>query len=110
MLSGEMLPPLENPGHSWNMFTVLLPLRDMKISRAGLIKAMHAAGIGIGISYEAVHLTSLFRGKGYKEGMFPVSERIARETITLPLFPSMTTDDVERACAALKKALRESGI
>ena len=109
MLSGEMLPPRENPGHSWNMFTVLLPLGNMKISRAGFIKSMHAAGIGIGISYEAVHLTNLFRGKGYNEGMFPVSERIAHETITLPLFPSMTSADVERACAALKKVLRESG-
>ena len=109
MLSDDMLPPRDNVGHSWNMFTLLLPLRQMKISRAAFIASMHAAGIGIGISYEAVHLTSLFRGKGYKEGIFPVSERIARETISLPMFPAMAMSDVERTCETLRKLMRSDG-
>jgi dTDP-4-amino-4,6-dideoxygalactose transaminase len=105
LLSEERLPPYTNPGHSWNMFTVLLPLDAMKISRASLIAAMQANGIGVGISYEAVHLTSLFRNKGYKEGQFPVSERIARETISLPMFPTMTLSDVERTCETFRKLI-----
>lgn len=108
LLSEEMLPPRHNPGHSWNMFTVLLPLNAMKISRAEFISAMQNEGIGIGISYEAVHLTTLFRRKGFKEGMFPVSERIAQETVTLPLNPSMTSADVERVSFALKKVIRNN--
>ncbi len=110
MLNDDMLPPRDNLGHSWNMFTLLLPLRQMKISRAEFIASMHAAGIGIGVSYEAVHLTRLFRRKGYTEGMFPVSERIAWETISLPLFPAMTRVDVERTCATLRKLMRADGI
>jgi dTDP-4-amino-4,6-dideoxygalactose transaminase len=109
MLSDDMLPQRDNPGHSWNMFTLLLPLSEMKISRAEFIASMHAAGIGNGISYEAVHLTSLFRRKGYKEGMFPVSERIARETISLPMFPTMALPDVERTCESLRKLMRSNG-
>ena len=108
LLSAEMLPPQNNLGHSWNMFTVLLPLAAMKISRAKFIKAMESHGIGIGISYEAVHLTSLFRGKGYREGMFPVSERIANETVTLPLFPAMKLTDVERVCETLRHVIRSN--
>ena len=106
LLSEEMLPPRDNLGHSWNMFTVLLPLNAMKISRASLIAAMQTNGIGVGISYEAVHLTSLFRDKGYKEGQFPISERIARETISLPMFPAMMLADVERSCESLRKLIR----
>ena len=106
MLSEDMLPPRANTGHSWNMFTVLLPLDAMKISRASLIAAMQARGIGVGISYEAVHLTSLSRNKGYKEGQFPVSERIARETISLPMFAAMTLSDVERTCESLRRFIR----
>jgi dTDP-4-amino-4,6-dideoxygalactose transaminase len=85
-------------GHSWNMFTVLLPLDQLKTTRKQFIEAMHARGIGIGISYEALHLSTLCRRFGYHPGEFPNAERIARETVTLPLFPAMTTTDVERVC------------
>ena len=91
----------EEEGHSWNMFCVLLPLERLDITRKQFIDAMHARGIGIGISYEALHLTTLCRGFGYREGDFPNAERIARETVTLPLFPSMTAGDVDRVCEAV---------
>jgi dTDP-4-amino-4,6-dideoxygalactose transaminase len=106
LLTPERLPPRDNPGHAWNMFTVLLPLEAMAISRRQFIDAMHAEGIGIGVSYEAIHLSTLFRAKGFREGQFPVSERIARETVTLPLFPEMTEGDVERVCAAVRRTIR----
>ena len=57
---------------------------------------MQKEGIGIGISYEAIHLSSYFRAKGFAEGRFPVSERIARETVTLPLHPEMRETDVHK--------------
>jgi dTDP-4-amino-4,6-dideoxygalactose transaminase len=38
--------------------------------------------------------------------MFPVSERIARETVTLPLFPEMRGTDVERVCESMKRVMR----
>jgi hypothetical protein len=106
LLTPDRLPPRDNPGHSWNMFTLLLPLAETGVARKAFIDAMHAQGIGIGISYEAIHLTSLFRAKGFREGRFPVSERIGRETVTLPLFPEMTEGDVERVCTAARRVLR----
>jgi dTDP-4-amino-4,6-dideoxygalactose transaminase len=106
LLTPERLPLRRNPGHSWNMFTVLLPLAETGITRRQFVDAMQQAGIGIGISYEAIHLTSVFRAKGFHEGQFPVSERIARETVTLPLFPGMRESDVERVCEATRRALR----
>jgi len=106
LLTPERLPPRANPGHSWNMFTVLLPLADMAMDRKAFMDAMHAEGIGIGLSYEAVHLTTLFRAKGWREGQFPVAERIGRETVTLPLFPEMTESDVARVAQAVRRLLR----
>jgi len=96
-----MLPIKGDEGHSWNMFAPLLPLDRMKSSRADLMKAMQQRGIGTGISYEAVHLTTAYRALGYQEGDFPHSERIARETLTLPLFPMMGLEDLDRVCDAL---------
>ena len=106
LLAPERLPPRDNPGHSWNMFTVLLPLEAAGRTRKAFIDAMAQEGIGIGVSYEAIHLTTLFRRKGLREGRFPVSERIARETVTLPLFPEMRESDVERVCEAMGRTLR----
>jgi len=104
-----MLPahahPGEEEGHSWNMFCVLLPLGQLDITRKQFIDAMHSRGIGIGISYEALHLTTLCRGFGYREGNFPNAERIARETVTLPLFAAMNANDVDRVCKAVAEVL-----
>ncbi|HEX3099063.1 MAG TPA: DegT/DnrJ/EryC1/StrS aminotransferase family protein [Usitatibacter sp.] len=106
LLTPERLPPRDNPGHSWNMFTALLPLAALGRTRKSFIDAMAQDGIGIGISYEAIHLTTLFRKKGFHEGQFPVSERISRETVTLPLYPEMRDSDVERVCESLARVLR----
>ena len=106
LLTPERLPPRDNPGHSWNMFTVLLPLAAVGLTRKQFIDAMNREGIGIGISYEAVHLSSYFRAKGFREGQFPNAERIARETVTLPLFPALGESEVERVCASMARVLR----
>jgi dTDP-4-amino-4,6-dideoxygalactose transaminase len=106
LFTPERLPPRRNPGHSWNMFTALLPLEAARTTRKQFIDAMHKEGIGIGVSYEAIHLTSYFRGKGFREGQFPNSERIARETVTLPLYAEMRETDVERVCESLARVLR----
>jgi hypothetical protein len=107
-----LLPARGAPGeeryHSWNMFCVLLPLDNMSISRRRFIDAMNARGIGVGISYEALHLTTLGRRMGFVEGMFPNAERIARQTVSLPLFPGMTEADVVRVCAAVAEILMRS--
>ena len=97
--------PGEPEGHSWNMFCVLLPLQRMKMSRKEFIDAMHIRGVGIGVSYEAMHLTTLFRAEGHREGEFPNAERIARETVTLPLHAAMTEADVDRVCDTLDELL-----
>ena len=96
-----VLPPRPegDDGQSWNMWSVLLPLDRLTCTRKAFRDALDARGIGSGVSYEALHLTTLGRRFGYREGDFPVAERIARETVTLPLHPSLTAADVDRVCA-----------
>ncbi len=98
-------PAGEEGGHSWNMFAVLLPLARLTITRKQFMEAMQSRGIGTGISYEALHLTTLCRKLGYREGDFPHAERIGRETLTLPLFAAMNHADVDRVCEAVADVL-----
>jgi dTDP-4-amino-4,6-dideoxygalactose transaminase len=97
--------PAEGDGQSWNMWSVLLPLDHITLSRRAFRDAMEALGIGTGVSYEALHLSTLGRSFGYQEGDFPVTERIARETVTLPLHAGLTVADVDRVCAAVAAIL-----
>ena len=68
-------------------------------SRQDVIESFRRAGIMLGIHYPAMHLFGLYRRYGYGPGDFPIAERIGEQTLTLPLFPGMTTEDVDRVCA-----------
>ena len=87
---------------NWHMFQVLLPVGA---DRGKFIAAMKQRGIGIGVHYPALHLFSLYRAMGFKEGDFPNAEDIGRRTVTLPLFPAMQDSDVDRVCIALVEVL-----
>jgi len=101
--------PAGDDGHSWNMFNVLLPLSDLKIDRSGFRTAMEARGIGTGVSYEALHLCTLGRRLGGREGQHPNAERIARETVTLPLHTRLGEADIDRVCEAADAIIAAAG-
>jgi len=105
--TGCVLPPkpVDGDGATWNMFCVLLPLDRMTVERAAFRDLMQREGIATGLSYEALHLCTLGRRYGGREGQFPNAERIARETVTLPLFVDMRDEDVDRVCAAVGRIL-----
>ena len=97
-----VLPPRpnEDDGQSWNMFSVLLTLADVTLDRKAFRDALAAEGIMTGVSYEALHLSTLGRRFGYHRGDLPNTERISDSTVTLPLHAAMTDADVDRVCAA----------
>jgi dTDP-4-amino-4,6-dideoxygalactose transaminase len=100
------LPERGDVGHSWHVFTPLLPLEQLSITRLGFIEAMKERGIGVGVHYPAIHTFSTYRALGYREGQFPNAERVGRETVTLPLFAGMELADVERVVKAANEILR----
>jgi hypothetical protein len=102
---GLELPPADFANSNWHMFQPLLPPGT---DRGAFIAAMKAQGIGVGVHYPALHLFSLYRNIGFKDGDFPIAEDIGRRTVTLPLFPAMADADVDRVCSALTEALKKS--
>lgn len=100
------LPERGDAGHSWHVFTPLLPLDEVRMTRAQFMEAMKGEGIAVGVHYPAIHLFTSYRAMGYREGQFPNAERIGRQTVTLPLFPAMQLEDVDRVVASVTKVLR----
>ena len=104
---GLGLPPRDFTTTNWHMFQVVLPEERLTLRRAEVMAKLHAAGIGTGVHYPAIHLFALYRRLGWKEGDCPLAEDICRRILTLPLFPTMTRADCIRVVDALTGILRE---
>ncbi|TAL52356.1 DegT/DnrJ/EryC1/StrS aminotransferase family protein [Pandoraea sp.] len=98
---GVQLPPADFANTNWHMFQIMLPLERLTLDRAGFMTQLKERGIGSGVHYPAIHLFKLYRGLGFRDGMFPNAERAGRAILTLPLFPAMSDADVERVCLAV---------
>jgi dTDP-4-amino-4,6-dideoxygalactose transaminase len=100
--TGAQLPPQDFASSNWHMFQIVLP---QGIVRADFMAQMKERNIGCGVHYPPIHLFQLYRERGFREGMFPVAEQVGRSIVTLPLFPAMSTQDVERVCTAVREIL-----
>lgn len=101
--SGAQLPLPAFGSSNWHLFQLVLPER---VERAEFMRRMmDEYKIFLGYHYRAVHLFSLYRARGFTDGMFPIAERIGRQNVTLPMFNAMSLADVERTVAAVKAIL-----
>lgn len=71
-------------------------------NRDELIKDLGAAGIGTGIHYPVpLHQQKAYAHLGYKKGDFPVTDRIAPEIVSLPMFPGLSAEQQKHVVEAV---------
>lgn len=102
------LPAPDEPDtkHARHLYTVLLDLDRVTIDRYGFIDALREENIGTGVHFEALHLQPWYRERhGWRAGSLPHAEAIAQRTVSLPLSPRLTDDDVEDVIAAVGRVL-----
>jgi perosamine synthetase len=88
---------------SWFVYPVQLPVgADLN----EVITALEGAGIQSKAYLPCVHLMPHYRERfGFREGQFPVAERVSERSLALPFFGTMTEEQVERVCRSLGAAL-----
>jgi dTDP-4-amino-4,6-dideoxygalactose transaminase len=92
-----VLPPVPAGSEPvWHLFVV-------RTADPGALAAhLQERGIGTGRHYpEPIHLTDAYRHLGHAVGAFPVSERIAKACLSLPIFPGVTDEQLDRVCSAV---------
>ena len=91
--------------HAYVRFQVRVPDRD--VLRAHL----NERGIKTKVHYPTpIHLDRVYRERyGDHEGAHPVTERLARESLSLPIYPQMSEDDVEYVVETIEAFYRRSG-
>ena len=75
--------------------------------RDELMQYLNAEGFAVRVYYPLpLHLQPCFKYLGYEAGDFPVSERLSREVLALPVFPGLKADEQESLVAAMRKFFR----
>ena len=75
-----------------------------------LFEGMRAAQIGVQLHYWPIPLQPHYRRLGFQPGDFPLAERYANTSFSLPLFPGMTDADQDRVLACLDALLKQQGL
>jgi len=106
LLSGAVQTPAPSPPgeeHVYHLYVIRCPQRD------ALQTYLREQGIGCDIHYpQPTHLQPIYRHLGYREGDFPVSERLAREVLSLPLYPELTRAEVEQVARAVRSFVEKT--
>ena len=102
-----LLPPQPPWGevHSWHLYVVRLG-DAAPIARDAFIEKLFAAGIGCSVHYIPLHLQPYWRERyALSAAQFPHSQRAFERCVSLPIYPRMTQQDVQRVAAAARAAL-----
>jgi dTDP-4-amino-4,6-dideoxygalactose transaminase len=102
LLSGlDLKTPVERRGHVYHLYVIECDDRD------GLAESLDAEGISTGVHYPLpLHLQpALSHLPGTGEGRFPVTERLTKRILSLPVFPEMTEEQQDRVVAGIRSFL-----
>ena len=100
----EVIRPTVMPHneHVFHIYAIRVPRRDQILQR------MTARGVNCAIHYPVpIHLQEAYRFLGHGVGSYPVAERCAQELLSLPMYPELRPEQIERVVIALKECLAE---
>ncbi|TEU12249.1 MAG: DegT/DnrJ/EryC1/StrS family aminotransferase [Anaerolineales bacterium] len=98
----DVVTPVVRPGvtHVYHQYTIRVPRRDE------LHQFLKDRGIGTMIYYPLpLHLQKLYHDLGYAEGSLPVSEEAGRKVLSLPMYPELTEEQIQRVVEAIAEFL-----
>ncbi len=98
------IPQVTTPGempyakHVYHLYVIRVPKREE------LQKHLDSKGIATGLHYPIpLHMQTAFAHLGYKEGDFPVTEKGAKEILSLPMYPELTEEQIIYVSQAIRE-------
>lgn len=92
LVDSGLVTPVENidSTHVYHVYVIRTPQRDK------LQAYLRDQGIGTGIHYPApVHLQPYYANNGFHRGQFPTAEKLCDEILSLPMFPTVSTEQIQ---------------
>jgi len=96
--------PMED--HSWHLFHLILK-DNAPVGRNRFIELMAEKGVGTSVHYKPLHRMTYYRERyGLEPENYPNSERIWRGCVSLPIYPSLSEDELEYICSTIITILK----
>lgn len=104
-----IIPPYEAPdrSHIFHLYTIKIKKESAGISRNELFKSLSSQGIGLSVHYTPLHLFSFYRSFLKNSSMsFPIAERIYEEIMSLPLYPTLSKENMDFVITKIEDSIR----
>lgn len=104
-LAPALRPIARRAPHGWHLYAVLIDFAALGTTRARLMGALRAQGIGTQVHYIPVHHQPYYRGR-YGRLDLPGADAYYARCLSIPFYPAMSDDDVARVATSLETAVR----
>ena len=88
----------------WHLFQIRVPEAGL---RRDLYDRLQSLGLGVQVHYLPVYRHPYYQSLGYEDGQCPIAEDLYARSITLPLFPRMSDEDVESVIERVRQAVED---
>jgi UDP-4-amino-4,6-dideoxy-N-acetyl-beta-L-altrosamine transaminase len=98
----------EDISPAWHLYPIRLNLESLSADRTEVFKALRAENIGVNVHYIPVHRHPYYQEHfpgASRVGSYPIAENAYERLISLPMFHSMTDEDVSDVVRALRKVI-----
>ena len=92
-----------------HLYTILYHPQNSKNNRDTVFSLLRKEGIGVNVHYIPVHLHPYYKQRfNTGPGLCPIAENAYEKILTLPLFPSMSDEDVDRVINAVLEVTKKA--
>jgi UDP-4-amino-4,6-dideoxy-N-acetyl-beta-L-altrosamine transaminase len=93
---------------AYHLYVIRLQLHKIKRTHREIFDSLRAQGIGVNLHYIPVHTQPYYLKMGFNQGDFPEAERYYAEAISLPMYPSISDEELGKVITSLKEYLTKS--
>lgn len=105
--------PLQRPAirdcadqHAWHLYQIQLDLENLRVTRDDFIKQLGELGVGTSVHYIPLHLHPYWRDRyALDPSHFPVATKVYERVLSLPIYPGLTQEMVDRVIWAVRSLL-----
>jgi perosamine synthetase len=104
----EIITPFvqDNIQHSWHLYIIKLDIDKLSISRNDFINELKKNKINTSVHFKPLHMFSYFKNKyHYSNADFPVASFLFDRIVSLPIYPSMTEEDIDYVITTIKQII-----